>query len=303
MTFIKDTVAYTIKTPVSLNDYVIGTDDETSNKQTKNFLMQDILALFVAGLSPEEGGTLKVSEIEYDGGLADVSDVINLLNPTYTIARYEVLFIRINNARYVCKLQDVTVGLGETPTTEDDFIFLSNIEGPAGANGSVWRNGTGVPSNDLGANGDYYLDDATGDVYLRTAAVYSAVANILGPQGPTGPAGATGPTGSTGATGASALNLQKTETSSFTLDNDDNNYTIMLNNGATAITVTVPSGLSENISICFIQLGTADVTFATTGGAIINTPIGNKIKGQYFWAYLEQRGTTNTYQLLGNLKI
>ena len=58
--------------------------------------------------------------------------------------------------------------------------------GPAGAAGATWREGTGVPSNGTGANGDFYLDDATGDVYKRTTGVYAIVANILGPQGDTG---------------------------------------------------------------------------------------------------------------------
>jgi hypothetical protein len=52
--------------------------------------------------------------------------------------------------------------------------------GSNGTNGSVWRDGSGVPSNSLGANGDYYLDDSTGNVYLRSAGTYSIVANIKG---------------------------------------------------------------------------------------------------------------------------
>jgi len=74
--------------------------------------------------------------------------------------------------------------------------------GPAGTPGSVWRDGTGVPANSLGVNGDYYLNDATGDVYLRSASVYSIVANIHGVAGATG---ATGPTGATGATGPQGI--------------------------------------------------------------------------------------------------
>jgi hypothetical protein len=62
-------------------------------------------------------------------------------------------------------------------------------QGPAGTNGtdgSVWRNGVGVPSNALGVDGDYYLNDTNGDVYLKAGGTYSVVANILGPQGPAG---------------------------------------------------------------------------------------------------------------------
>jgi hypothetical protein len=71
-------------------------------------------------------------------------------------------------------------------------------QGPAGTPGSVWRNGSGAPLNSLGVNGDYYLDDLTDNVYLRTASVYSIVANIGGAAGATGPAGPTGPTGPQG---------------------------------------------------------------------------------------------------------
>jgi microcystin-dependent protein len=70
--------------------------------------------------------------------------------------------------------------------------------GPPGVPGSVWRNGSGVPANSLGANGDYYLNDNNGDVYLRTASLYSIVANINGSNGAPGPVGPVGPTGPQG---------------------------------------------------------------------------------------------------------
>lgn len=64
--------------------------------------------------------------------------------------------------------------------------------------GSVWRDGSGAPSDATGSNGDYYLDTDSGDVYEKASGTYSVVANL---EGPTGPAGATGSTGATGATG------------------------------------------------------------------------------------------------------
>jgi hypothetical protein len=70
--------------------------------------------------------------------------------------------------------------------------------GPPGAPGSVWRNGVGVPANSLGVDGDYYLDDNTGDVYMRATSIYSIVANIEGAPGATGAAGPVGPTGPQG---------------------------------------------------------------------------------------------------------
>lgn len=83
------------------------------------------------------------------------------------------------------------------------YAVVANFAGPAGATGStgptgpqgipaVWRTGTGVPSNALGVNGDYYLDDDTGDVYTKSGGVYLLVANIIGPVGPTGPTGPMG---------------------------------------------------------------------------------------------------------------
>src|SRR5262252_10078519 len=62
--------------------------------------------------------------------------------------------------------------------------------GPPGAPGSVWRDGSGVPLNSLGADGDYYLNDLTGDVYHRAASIYSIVSNIEGAAGAAGAPGA-----------------------------------------------------------------------------------------------------------------
>lgn len=69
------------------------------------------------------------------------------------------------------------------------YTHVATIEGPpgaagpAGAPGAVWRNGSGAPSDSLGIDGDFYLDDATGNVYERSSGTYSIVANISGPAG------------------------------------------------------------------------------------------------------------------------
>jgi hypothetical protein len=97
------------------------------------------------------------------------------------------------------------------PTGPQGDAGATGATGAAGADGSVWRDGSGAPSNGLGANGDYYLDDATGDVYLRSVGFYSLVANIkgaTGATGATGPTGATGATGSTGATGPAGVSTR-----------------------------------------------------------------------------------------------
>ena len=69
--------------------------------------------------------------------------------------------------------------------------------GTNGANGSVWFEGTGAPAGGTGVNGDFYLNDANGDVYQKSSGTWGIVANILGPQGDTGATGAAGSNGTT----------------------------------------------------------------------------------------------------------
>lgn len=75
------------------------------------------------------------------------------------------------------------------------FIFVPN---GSGGGGTIWRDGSGPPSNGLGVDGDYYLDVDTGDVYKKTAGTYSIVGNIQGPQGPAGANGTNGTNGTDG---------------------------------------------------------------------------------------------------------
>jgi hypothetical protein len=79
----------------------------------------------------------------------------------------------------------------------------AGTQGIAGAPGSIWRSGSGAPSNATGIDGDYWLNTANGDVLRRTSGVYSLQANIRGPQGAQGPQGSAGPTGSPGTPGTS----------------------------------------------------------------------------------------------------
>ena len=72
-----------------------------------------------------------------------------------------------------------------------------------------WSSGNGVPQSSFGTTGDYYLDNATGNVYTKTnGTTWVLISNITGPQGtagvagPQGPIGLTGPQGLAGAAGA-----------------------------------------------------------------------------------------------------
>ena len=99
------------------------------------------------------------------------------------------------------------------------------------------------------------------------------------------------------------FNPQKIITSSYTLTSADNGYSIIIENGATAITITVPSGLPDSMQVGFIQDGTGDVTFSGSGTTLNNAINGFKIKSQYDQAYLEKKGTSEIYYLLGNTKV
>lgn len=81
---------------------------------------------------------------------------------------------------------------------DDLQAAISTISLTPGPPGSVWREGSGAPASSLGIDGDYYLDGATGDVYLRTSGAYAVVCNIKGATGATGSPGADGATGPAG---------------------------------------------------------------------------------------------------------
>lgn len=70
--------------------------------------------------------------------------------------------------------------------------------GTNGTNGATWRSGAAAPSNATGADGDFYLNTTSGDVYKRVSGAYNITGNIRGPQGVAGPQGAAGPQGPAG---------------------------------------------------------------------------------------------------------
>ena len=100
----------------------------------------------------------------------------------------------------------------------------------------------------------------------------------------------------------SELNPQKTITTSYTLTDIDNNYTVFVNNGATPVTITIDSNITlPNFCVGFIQEGTGDVTFVGTGVSLTN-PVGLKSKGQGYQTFIERKLGTSNYFLLGNTR-
>lgn len=78
-------------------------------------------------------------------------------------------------------------------------------DGKDGQDGATWLYGEGAPADDLGKEGDLYLNTATYDIYNKTASGWKAIGNIKGQEGLPGQDGATGPAGQNGADGATWL--------------------------------------------------------------------------------------------------
>ncbi len=84
------------------------------------------------------------------------------------------------------------------------FYWSNGVELSDGVGGeSVWYNGTGVPANSLGSDGDYYLRLDNGYVYNKDSGSWVQVADLTGPQGIQGLKGDKGDTGSVGPAGPS----------------------------------------------------------------------------------------------------
>ncbi len=107
--------------------------------------------------------------------------------------------------------------------------------GPGGNNGATWRSGSGVPANALGADGDFYLNTANSDVYLKTAGVYAVSVNIKGATGTAGSNGTNGTNGTNGAAGAVWRNGAGAPANGTGIDGD---YYLNNTNGDVYIRVT-----------------------------------------------------------------
>jgi hypothetical protein len=58
--------------------------------------------------------------------------------------------------------------------------------GAPGAPGSIWYAGSGTPSPSLGVDGDFYIDNDTGNYYAKAPSIgWTFQGNLVGPAGPT----------------------------------------------------------------------------------------------------------------------
>lgn len=330
MTKIKNKEAYPPKVVIIESDSVPGNDSE-NNDSTVTFPFEAIRAFALAGLSPDMGGTLKITEITYYGALGTPSEVLNNLNPSYSVLRYHLVVVSVNGYKWILKLQNITVGISETPVTEPDFIEIPTSVGPAG-------NGISsiIKTNTVGL-----VDTYTITYTNATTSTFDVTNGAQGNQGDQGVAGkgistivktntvglvdtytitftdssttnfdvTNGANGTNGTNGTDAINdNQKVITypedftdGNYTLINADKEYTFFVENGSNNVTITVPSGLTTKFQAGFIHKGTGNIIFLASG-TTINNPIGLKSKGTGYPTFLIQQGSSNVYSLLGNTK-
>jgi hypothetical protein len=275
MTKISKVEAYDYKKHIIETDYFIGTDSETDKLETVNFMFGDVLRFIRTGMAPV-GGILKITEISYDLEEFDsAAELLNSLNPRYSVQAYHIVIVSMKGVKSLFKLQDRLVGFDQPPVLDTDFIVFPVSVGPVGPQGPKGDTGEQGPKGDTGEQG---------------------------PKGDTGEQGPVGPQGPQGTPGVPEDgNLQKEITSDYTLQEEDFNQTIFLNNSIT-ITITIPgagAGLPANFCVGFIHETNNDVTY--TGSGVTN-PIGLKSKGQGYQQFIERKFNTAIYRLLGNTK-
>jgi hypothetical protein len=302
---------------VSEYDTVIGSDSESLNG-TRNYSMANILKFLKSGLDPISGGTLNIRELTYAGSTYTTPyDYINGLDPNITILQYDVVIVNINSTKYLLKKQDVVVGVDQTPLISSDFILAKEPQV-----NSDWNASSGAaqilnkPSIFVPANADWNSTGGITEILNKPTVTPqvnsdwssgSGVSQIL--NKPTIPAAQVNSDWNSSGGVSQILNkpintnnLQKVVSANYVLTEADNNYTIIINNNSTAISIDIPSGLSNAFFVGFVQNGTGDVSF-TSSAVIIRNPIGFKSKGQYYQTALEQYGVNGVFYLLGNTKV
>lgn len=288
MTKISNDNVYINDLDISDLDYLVGTDGDTSIKQTKTFTLRGIKDYVLAGFSPDSGGILKITEIKYTGDTYDTpAEVLNSLNPSYTVERYHLVIVNMTDGKYLFKLQNVQVGENQTPVIDDNFINLQGLQGPAGPQGATGATG---PQGPTGAQG---------------------IQGTVGPQGntgATGPTGTQGPQGPQGVQGIDApvnqkiLTLTDFTSGNYTLQNIDNNTIFFIENVDTNVTITVVNTLPEKFFAAFFREGVGEVAFVESSNTIRNS-IGKRIKAQFDCVGLDRKGNTTIFYLSGFTKL
>lgn len=180
---------------------------------------------------------------------------------------------------------------GAPSVTVWDPWVSKGAQGSAGAAGATLRNGTGVPSNALGVNNDYYLNTSNNDLYKRVNGVYVLQGNFTGAAGATGAAGKDGITAYTTITSLTGIALtsgqlayrfkrvvgtSEATSESLTLGVQEpawvNIHFQVYNNDSVSMTIPVPTGW-------YVSDGIMDAAQANYASSTITVYAGGKLEG------------------------
>jgi hypothetical protein len=205
--------------------------------------------------------------------------------------------------------------------------------GPVGPAGASVRIVGSVPTPaDLpasaAANGDAYICDSDGDLYVWDGATWLNVGQIVGPQGvegsqgvqgpqgvdgpqgaigpagidgatgPTGPVALDGPQGFTGPTGPVVAAVTSVSITANTTLTADHLGKVLISSGSSAVILTVPATLPAGFSCVFVQGGAGSLTIA---GGSVSARTGMKLAGQ--WAAATLIPLASGYVLSGDTTV
>lgn len=151
-----------------------------------------------------------------------------------------------------------------------EVIPWASIPGAGSSSSTIWYSGDGAPESSQGANGDYYLNETTADIYKKAGGSWGLIINI---KGATGPAG-TGLTGNKYYTYSAGTSIAA---ATQTLAAKDINPTLIPVAGDTMeitanITVSQPSNFPTSKTRMVISLRLKSTDFCTkrieVGGTI-----------------------------------
>lgn len=178
-----------------------------------------------------------------------------------------------------------------------NYLAISKIEkgdtgpqgeqGIRGENGATWLYGADVPSNDLGVNGDLYLNQSTWNVYVKIVGTWSVYLNI---QGATGSVGATGAQGEQGVPGITKtliltdtiVNLSLTAVSTRHLSLSGGNAGLTLANSATPLPTGTIIEIGFNvISNTGIAPSSTTISLMKNGSAVSSVVVATGLTGAF----------------------
>ena len=157
---------------MNLNQFKIRKTNIFTNKM-RFILIGSLCLLFSNYTKAQTAGSVGIgTTTPYVNAALDISSSTKgVLFPRLTAAERNTLTPLLNNAtasRGLLIYNITTLRFNYWDGTQWNDVGLAGTAGPAGADGTIWFAGQGVPSNTtLGKANDFYLDGVTGDVYSK----------------------------------------------------------------------------------------------------------------------------------------